>query len=151
MIIAVKADWVKKTFFLDTKMQSNVISQCFTVISEMIKLNVKILQFLLLNDHSSYCYNTYLEQYYLKDDWKQKCNWEHVFYVMNKNKSKLVLSLSALKKKNIHINCELMIWCFEVDLQTFILEDVESFKKTMNKLVICILLWSVLKVKTVYI
>jgi len=66
----------------------------------MIKLSMKISQFLFLNDHFSYCYDAYLVQYYFKDDWKQKCNCEHVFYVMNKNEFKLILSLSALKKKN---------------------------------------------------
>jgi len=110
-----------------------------------------MLQFLFLNNHSSYCYDAYLVQYYLKNDWKQKYNCEHVFYVMNKNESELVLSLFTLKKKNIHINCELMIWHFEIDLQTFIFEIVEDFKKTTNKSVTCTLLWSVLKMKTVCI
>jgi len=151
VIIAVKTDWVKDIFFFDTEAQSNVISQCFAVASEMIKLNVKMLQFLLLNDHSSYCYDAYLVQYYLKNDWKQKHNCEHVFYVMNKNKLKLVLSLSALKKKNICIDCELMIWHFEINLWTFIFKDAEDFKKTMNESIICVLFWSVLKVKTVCI
>jgi len=31
------------------------------------------------------------------------------FYVMNKNESELILSLFTLKKKNIYIDCELMI------------------------------------------
>jgi len=44
-----------------------------------------------------------------------------------------------------------MIWCFEIDLQMFILKDVESFKETTNKSVIYILFWSVFKVKTVHI
>jgi len=109
VIIAVKADQMKDTFFLDIDAQSNLISQCFTVINEMIKLNTKISQFLFLNDYSSYCYNAYLVQYYLKNNWEQECDCEHVFYVMNKNKSELVLSLFTLKKKNIHIDCELMI------------------------------------------
>jgi len=139
VIITVKTDWMKKTFFLNTEVQSNVISQCFTVVSEIIKLNMKKLQFLLLNDHSSYCYDTYFVQYHLKDDWEQKCDCEHVFYIMNKNRSELILNLFTLKKKNFHINCELMIWCFEITLWMFILEDVESFEETINKLVICIL------------
>jgi len=142
---------MKKTFFLDTETQLNVISQCFAVTSEMIKLNTKIMQFLFLNDHFSYYYNAYLVQYHLKDDWEQKCNCEYVFYVLNKNKSELVLSLFTLKKKNIHINCESMIWCFEINLQTFILKNAENFKKTTNKSVTCTLLWSVLKVETVHI
>ncbi len=68
MIIVVKADQIKNTFFLDIEVQSNVISQCFAVISEMIKLNMKILQFLLLNNYSSYCYDAYLVQYHLKNN-----------------------------------------------------------------------------------
>jgi len=138
VIIVVKADQIKNTFFLDIEVQSNVISQCFAVISEMIKLNTEMLQFLFLNNHSSYCYDAYLVQYYLKDDWKQKYNCEHVFYVMNKNEFKLILSLSALRKKNIHINCELMIWCFEIDLWMFILKNAEDFEETINKLVTCV-------------
>jgi len=151
VIIAVKTDWVKKTFFLNTEAQLNVISQCFTVINEMIKLNMKISQFLFLNDHSSYCYDAYLVQYYLKDDWKQKCNCEHVFYVMNKNEFELILNLFTLKKKNIHIDCELMIWCFEIDLWMFIFKDVESFEETTDRLVTYIFFWFVFKVKTVHI
>jgi len=95
----VKANQMKNTFLFNTETQSNVISKCFVVISEMIKLNMKILQFLLLNDHSSYSYDTYFVQYHLKDNWEQKCDCEHVFYVMNKNKSELILSLFTLKKK----------------------------------------------------
>jgi len=116
VIIAVKADWVKNTFLFNIEVQSNVISQHFTVVSEMIKLNMKMLQFLFLNDYFLYCYDAYFVQYHLKDDWEQKCNCEHIFYVMNKNKSELILSLSALKKKNIHIDCKSMIWYFEIDL-----------------------------------
>jgi len=41
-IIAVKADQMKNKIFFDINAQSNVISQCFTVISEIIKLNVKM-------------------------------------------------------------------------------------------------------------
>jgi len=151
VIIAVKTDQMKETFFLNIKAQSNVISQHFIVVSEIIKLNTEISQFLLLNDHFSYCYDAYFVQYYFKDDWEQKCDCEHVFYVMNKNESELVLSLFTLKKKNIHINCKLMIWHFKINLWMFILKDAESFEKTTNKSVICILLWSVLKVKTVCI
>jgi len=140
VIIVVKADQMKNTFLFDIETQLNVISQCLTVISEIIKLNTKISQFLFLNDHSSYCYDAYFVQYHLKDNWEQKCNCEHVFYVMNKNEFKLVLNLFTLKKKNIHIDCELMIWCFKIDLWTFILKDAEDFKETTNKSVICIFL-----------
>ena len=59
---------MKNTFLFNIEAQLNVISQHFAVISEIIKLNVKMLQFLFLNDHFSYCYDTYLVQYYLKDD-----------------------------------------------------------------------------------
>jgi len=68
VIIVVKANQIKDTFFFDIKAQSNVISQHFAVVSKMIKLNTEILQFLLLNDHFSYCYDTYFVQYHLKDD-----------------------------------------------------------------------------------
>jgi len=59
---------MKETFFLNIKAQSNVISQHFIVVSEIIKLNTEISQFLLLNDHFSYCYDAYFVQYYFKDD-----------------------------------------------------------------------------------
>jgi hypothetical protein len=68
VIIAAKADQIQETFLLNTEVQLNVISQCFAVASEIIKLNAKISQFLLLNDHFSYCYDAYLVQYHLKDD-----------------------------------------------------------------------------------
>ena len=129
---------MENTFFFNIEAQSNVISQCFAVINKIIKLNTKILQFLFLNDHSSYYYDAYLVQYYFKDNWKQEYNCEHVFYVMNKNEFKLVLSLFVLRKKNIYIDCELMIWCFEINLWTFIFKDVKNFEKTTNKSVTCI-------------
>jgi len=59
---------MKNTFFLDTEVQSNIISQYFTVVNKIIKLNTEISQFLLLNDYSLYCYDAYLVQYHLKDD-----------------------------------------------------------------------------------
>jgi len=68
VIIAVKTDQMKDIFFLDTETQSHVISQHFTVVSKMIKLNAEMSQFLFLNDHFSYCYDAYFVQYHVKDD-----------------------------------------------------------------------------------
>jgi len=65
--IVTKADQVSDTLLLDTDAELNVISQRFTVANEMIKLNAKILHFLLLNDHFTYCYGVYLMKYWLKD------------------------------------------------------------------------------------
>ncbi len=50
-------------FLLNTDAEFNVINQCFTVTNEMIKLNVKILHFLLLSNHFTYCYEAYLMKY----------------------------------------------------------------------------------------
>jgi len=68
VIIVVKADQIKNTFFLNINAQSNVISQHFAVINKMMKLNTKISQFLFLNYHFSYCYDVYFVQYHLKND-----------------------------------------------------------------------------------
>jgi len=65
--IATKADQVSDILLLDTDVESNVISQRFTVANEMAKLNAEISHFLLLNDHFTYCYGAYLVKYQLKD------------------------------------------------------------------------------------
>jgi len=44
-----------------------------------------------------------------------------------------------------------MIWHFEINLQTFIFENAENFKETINRSVICTLFWFILKMKTVHI
>lgn len=54
-------------FFLDSSTELNVISQCYIVMNKMIKLNVKISDFLFINDHLIYCYDVYFVQYNLKD------------------------------------------------------------------------------------
>jgi len=61
--VVVKADQALSTFLLNIDAEFNVISQCFTVANEMVKLNAKILHFLLLSDHFIYCYEAYLMKY----------------------------------------------------------------------------------------
>jgi len=62
-----KADQALSIFLLNIDVKFNVISQHFTVANEMIKLNVKILHFLLLSNHFTYCYEAYLMKYQLRD------------------------------------------------------------------------------------
>jgi len=97
--VVIKTDQALCIFLLNIDAEFNVISQCFTVANEMIKLNVKISHFLLLSGHFIYCYKAYLMKYQLKDSWNQKHNCEHVFYALKKNEPDLIMSLSALKKK----------------------------------------------------
>jgi len=61
--VVVKADQALNIFFLNISAEFNVISQCFTVANEMVKLNAKILHFLLLSNHFVYCYEAYLMKY----------------------------------------------------------------------------------------
>jgi len=149
--IATKADQVSGTLLLDTDAESNVISQRFAVANEMIKLNAKISHFLLLNDHFTYCYGAYLMKYWLKNSWGQEHNCEHVFYALKKNEPDLIMSLSALEKKQVHIDCGLRSWRFDIDSQTMSLEDSDRFEKTAEGPVTCALLWSVLKSLTVHL
>jgi len=65
--VVIKASQALCTFFLNTGAEFNVISQHFTVANEMVKLNAKILHFLLLSNHFIYCYEAYLMKYQLKD------------------------------------------------------------------------------------
>ena len=115
----------------------------------MIKLNVKILHFLLLSDHFTYCYEAYLIKYQLRDSWDQEHNCEHVFYTLKKNESDLIMSLSALEKKQVHIDCKLRSWHFSINLQMLSLKDLNKFEETAERSVICAFLWAVLKSLTV--
>ena len=70
-------------------------------------------------------------------------NCEHIFYTLNKNESELILDLSALKKKQIKIDCEIWEWCFRIKLQSLSLkESSEIFEQSLRKeSMICALLW----------
>jgi len=65
--VVVKISQALCIFLLNIGAEFNVISQCFTVTNEMIKLNAEILHFLLLSDHFIYCYEAYLIKYQLRD------------------------------------------------------------------------------------
>jgi len=65
--IVVKVSQTLCIFLLNIDAEFNVINQHFTVTNEMIKLNAKILHFLLLSDHFIYCYEAYLMKYQLRD------------------------------------------------------------------------------------
>ncbi len=117
----------------------------------MIKLNTKISHFLLLSNHFIYCYKAYLMKYQLRDSWDQKHNCEHVFYVLKKNELDLIMSLSALKKKQVHIDCKLCSWHFDINSQMLSLKDLNKFEETAEGPVICAFLWSVLKSLTVHL
>ncbi len=88
-------------------------------------------------------------KYQLRDSWDQKHNCEHVFYVLKKDEPDLIMSLSALKKKQVHIDCELCSWRFSINLQTLSLKDLDKFEETAEKSVTCTFLWAVLKLLTV--
>jgi len=61
--VVIKISQTLCIFLLNTDAEFNVISQHFTVVNEMIKLNAKISHFLLLSDHFIYCYKAYLMKY----------------------------------------------------------------------------------------
>ncbi len=65
--VVMKADQALSIFLLNIDAEFNVISQCFTVTNEMIKLNAEISHFLLLSGHFIYCYEAYLMKYQLRD------------------------------------------------------------------------------------
>ncbi len=111
----------------------------------MIKLNTEISHFLLLNDHFIYCYDAYLMKHWLKDSWDQEHNCEHVFYTLKKNEPDLIMSLSALRKKQVYIDCELHSWHFDINFQMMSLKDSNKFEKTAEGPVTCALLWFILK------
>ncbi len=61
------------------------------------------------------------------------------------------MSLSALKKKQVHINCELCSWHFSINLQMLSLKDLNKFEETAERSVICTFLWAVFKLLTVHL
>ncbi len=147
--VVMKVNQALCTFFLNTDAEFNVINQHFTVANEMIKLNAEISHFLLLSNHFIYCYEAYLMKYQLKDSWDQKHNCEHVFYALKKNEPDLIMSLSALKKKQVHIDCELCSWRFSINSQMLSLKNLNKFEETAEEPVICAFLWAVLKLLTI--
>ncbi len=147
--IVVKVSQALCIFLLNIDAEFNVISQCFTVANEMIKLNMKISHFLLLSGHFTYCYKAYLMKYWLRDSWDQKHNCEHVFYALKKDEPDLVMSLSALEKKQVHIDCELCSWRFSINSQMLSLKDLSKFEETAEGSVTCAFLWAVLKLLAV--
>ena len=149
--VVIKISQALSIFLLNIDAEFNVISQRFTVTNEMIKLNTKIPHFFLLSNHFIYCYEAYLMKYQLRDSWDQKHNCEHVFYVLKKNEPDLIMSLSALKKKQVHIDCKLHSWCFSINSQMLSLENLNKFEETAEKPVTCTFLWSVLKLLTVHL
>ncbi len=149
--VVIKVSQALCTFLLNIDAEFNVISQCFTVTNEIIKLNAKISHFLLLSDHFTYCYEVYLMKYQLKDSWDQKHNCKHVFYALKKNEPDLIMSLSALEKKQVHIDCELHSWRFDINSQMLSLKDLNKFEETAERSVTCTFLWAVLKLLMVHL
>ncbi len=88
-------------------------------------------------------------KYRLRDSWDQKCNCEHVFYALKKDEPDLIMSLSALKKKQVHIDCELHSWRFSINSQMLSLKNLNKFEETAEKSVTCAFLWAVLKLLTI--
>ncbi len=88
-------------------------------------------------------------KYRLKDSWDQEHNCEHVFYVLKKDEPDLIMSLSALEKKQVCIDCELHSWHFDINSQTLSLKNLNKFKETAEGPVTCAFLWAVLKLLTV--
>ena len=105
--VTIKSKSILVWILLDTDAEVNVISQHFIMQIRMKNLNSKLSCSVLLNKQHHYCYSTYSVTYQLKDSWDQKCNCEHIFYVLDKNELKLILDLSALEKKQIKIDCEM--------------------------------------------
>ncbi len=88
-------------------------------------------------------------KYQLRDSWDQKRNCEHVFYALKKNEPDLIMSLSAVEKKQVHIDCELCSWCFSINLQMLSLKNLNKFEETAEGSVTCAFLWAVLKLLAV--
>jgi len=55
------------------------------------------------------------------------------------------MSLSALEKKQVHIDCELHSWHFDINSQMLSLKDLNKFEETAEGPVTCTFLWAVLK------
>ncbi len=88
-------------------------------------------------------------KYQLRDSWDQKHNCEHVFYALKKDEPDLIMSLSALEKKQVHIDCESHSWRFSINSQMLSLKDLNKFEETVEGSVTCAFLWAVLKSLTV--
>ncbi len=88
-------------------------------------------------------------KYQLRDSWNQKHNCEHVFYALKKNEPDLIMSLPALEKKQVYIDCELCSWHFSINSQMLSLKDLNKFEETAERPVTCTFLWAVLKSLTV--
>jgi len=47
------------------------------------------------------------------------------------------MSLSALEKKQVHIDCELRSWRFDINSQMLSLKNLNKFEETAEKSVTC--------------
>jgi hypothetical protein len=116
-------------FLLNTDAEFNVISQHFTVTNEMIKLNAKI-------SLSSSEWSLHLLLWGISDEVsaKRQLRSETQLWTcllcLEKNEPDLIMSLSALEKKQVHIDCELCSWHFSINSQMLSLKDLNKFEET---------------------
>ena len=95
------SDSVSMQTLFNTGAEVNIIFQHFAVKHQLKCMKSELSQSQFIDDQRVYCFEVYQVRYQLIDIWEQSQNCEHIFYILNKAESALILELSALKAECI--------------------------------------------------
>ena len=116
---------------LNDVVQINVINQRFVVVSKFYFIDSELFAFHFMNDKKIYYYEIYKIKFILKNNWQRKRIFAVVFYVIDKQNSKLILNFSKLKQLNVIIDYENFNWRYNFDSSSFELNFIKEFSKTL--------------------
>ncbi len=117
---------------MNINVKMNVISQHFIIKQNMLLLNVDLSRFIEMNDQNVYCYDVYKMCYRLRDSWSIEKKDISIFYVINKKRSFLILSMSNMQFECIQIDMIARTWCFNVNEHAFELFFTQAFAKALQ-------------------
>ena len=116
---------------LNDVVEINVISQRFVVVSKFHFIDNELFAFHFMNDKKIYCYEIYKIKLTLKNNWQRKRIFAVVFYVIDKQNSKLILNFSELKQLSVVIDYKKFSWRYNFDSSSFKLNFVKKFSKVL--------------------
>ena len=127
----------------DTDAEMNIIFQHFTVKHQLKYMKSELSQSQFIDDQRVYCFEVYQVRYQLIDTWEQSQNCEHIFYILNKAESALILELSALKAECIQIDCRTKTWHFNIENRSMKVQfSAEFVQKIKNESTVYAILWA---------
>ena len=109
-----------------------MINQRFVVVSNFHFINSELSAFHFMNDKKNFCYKNYEIKLTLKNNWQRKRIFTVVFYVIDKQSSKLILNFLKLKQLNVIINYKKFNWRYNFDSSSFKLNSDKKFSKILT-------------------